>query len=128
MNTKEKVIALILEYIDDCEYESDKDDIRTLLTYVQDDKFVETCAHFNHLDTYIREGFPEDVVHYIWLNRTGLGKTKTINLTLRTKSDKFVIYKGKMQFPDDATDFEIGSNLMNAEDKLLRDLLEFDYE
>ena len=127
MTEKEKVINLILEYIDDCEYKSDKDSIRTLLTYVQYDNLVEAYKHFDHLDTYIREGIPEDVHNYIWLNRNGIGKTKTINLTLRKKSDNVVLYKGEMQFPDDATEFEIGRNLMNAEAKLLKDLLEFVY-
>ena len=129
MTEKEKVIEsiLLLNIFRECD-ETDKDSYRHLVDLIAEDKVVEAWKHFKSMDTYLRETTPEDVVHYLWLNRTGLGKTKTINLTLRTKSDKLVLYKGEMQFPDDATDFEIGRNLMDAEDKLLKDLLEFEYE
>lgn len=128
MTEKLKVIEYLLQLIFEEANESDKENYRHLLDLVEADNLVEAYKYFSHLDTYLRETAPEDVVHYLWLNRTGLGKTKTINLTLRTKSDNIILYKGEMKFPDDATDLEIGRNLMNAEDQLLKDLLEFEYD
>jgi len=81
---------------------------------------------YTHLDTYVRECLPEEIVQFITLNRCGINNYKTITITM--KHDNNVLGKHTVQFPSDISDFELSRSCMHFEDVLVKKHIKFDYE
>jgi hypothetical protein len=113
---KTQIIKSLDEFIQELDNDGDVQDLQLIANYIMKDETDLAYKHFRHLDTYVRDIIPRDVYDYICVNRCGLGKTKNITLTVKT-NDGNVLYTNGVQFPEDASNMEIGSTLYSIEER-----------
>ncbi len=94
---------------------------------------------FKSLDTFVREGIPDEVVGYICAERAG-GKKKQVAVRVVAKGAKKkgkefkkgmgagVLYSCVLEFPIDATDHEMAMVIMQKEEELLKEVVEVEFD
>jgi hypothetical protein len=99
-------------------------------------KGKEAYKFYKSMDTFVRGGVPRDVLSFLCTNRAG-GKKKVVNIKVKAKGatepfkegwEAGVLLQQEMIFPADVTDRELSMSLMDAEEELIREHFEFEYE
>jgi len=115
----------------------DAKETRKLAKLIGAGKNKEAQKFMRSMDTFVREGIPEDVYQYIMLNQTKTRKIVPFVVKLKGCKKQIgdpeqfkpgEIFKAEYEFPGNATKMDISLALMRAEDKIIKDLIQIDYE
>ena len=134
---KGKEMAMKLRAFAKGESKADAKDIRKLAKLAEEGKYKEAEKFMNSLDTFVREGIPEEVWSYILINKT---KTRqVVPFVVRLKGCKKQIgdskefkpgeiFKAEYEFPGDMSKEAIARAIYNAREKVIEDLIEIEYQ
>lgn len=133
---KSKEMAMSLRKFAKGEDKLDAKYIRKLAKMVEDEKNEQAFKFMKELDTFVRDGIPEDVYQYISVNRTESKKVACFVVKLKGCNKQIgdpkvfkpgEIYKGEYVFPGDISDNELAMSLINSEPNIIKDLIEITY-
>lgn len=130
MITKQEAVSLIKKATKG-EHSSDKQTMLKLAALIEKEENKKAYGFFLSMDTFVRDGIPENVRQYLYLKRC---KTvKTIPMFVKVKKCKRVfdpsfppgvIQRFDIDFPGDATESELSRWMLTAEDRALKETIE----
>jgi hypothetical protein len=128
-------IARLIRAVAKTEKRDDATEMRKLAKLVESGKGKAAYKAFRGLDTYVREGIPDEAMVFINTERAG-GKKKSIVVRVKAKRAKKEFKKGlgvgvlfqcSLEFPADATDEEMAMAVVNQEKDILDRVVEVEY-
>ena len=108
-----------------------KEDLEQIARLVERYDWKAAWKKLRHLDTFMRELFPDDV--YTFLESKNAGKMRVIKATVLAKGSKKVFNEElgpgvlavvTMQVPEGRTDTQMAMMVMHQEEAILKDLFE----
>jgi len=131
--TNKKAAALVRERKKG-EHRLDQKAMEELAVLIEKGKYEKAYKHYRSMDTFVREGIPEDVVHHIQVKTAG--GVRTITAHVRLKNCKKVFRDGfkpgvvsmiDMEFPKDTTDEKMAMAIVSQNDEVLDRVVEVVY-
>lgn len=107
--------------------------LRKMAKLIESRHNSEAYKLYRRMDTFVREGLPQDVLDYIMLNRAVGKRVIKARVKLKGKGGKKVfnkemgpgvIYSCELHFPGDCGDNEIARSLAGMEDDILKEIVE----
>jgi len=96
---EDKRIAKLLRAFAKRESKTDAPDIRKVAKLVEDGKYKEAFKAYRSLDTYVREGFPDEAMSHIYIRQV---KSKTV-ISVRALAGETVLGEANLVMPGNAT-------------------------
>lgn len=117
------------------ESKPDAKDMRELANLIAKGEKKIAYKFFKGMDTFVREGVPEEVFAHLCANRAG-GKKKIITASVKIKGCNIVfkeelgvgvISMVELEFPIDATDTEMAMALLDQKESLIEGAVEVEF-
>ena len=116
------------------ERKPDRVDIETLASLVGRREYKKALRHYEHLDTFVREIIPSDVVHFIRTKVDGGVRTVVAHVRLKDCKKVFkegfrpgVVYQIEMDFPKGIKDDQLALALVQQNSEILAKVVEVLY-
>ena len=111
----------------------DKASMEKLARYIARSEYKKAYTHFRRMDTFVREGIPEDVVYFLNAKKDGGERLITAHVKVKGGGAKKVFKEGfppgvimmmDIAFPKKSTDEQISTGLMSKHGEILDAIVE----